>query len=243
MAQIDHLLINRFLTIWVCESKHFAEGVGVTEDGEWLAYWHHVPRGMASPLEQLRKHRLVLEDVFRQGLAPIPRHLGIPVKPEIRPLVLVSNRARISRPRLRNSPALDGLDAVIKAEQLKPTIDRHVDRMGLMRATGLQSSFRLKEFAERLAALHRPLQRDWRARFGVPLTPPAISPEPASAAATIAPLTAVRSAAKCVACGTGVSDKVVAYCADNPRRFGDQVFCYRCQRTVNPAVRSPRVLA
>lgn len=26
VAQIDHLMINRLLDIWVCESKHFAEG-------------------------------------------------------------------------------------------------------------------------------------------------------------------------------------------------------------------------
>lgn len=29
VAQIDHLLINRFLEIWVCESKHFSEGIGI----------------------------------------------------------------------------------------------------------------------------------------------------------------------------------------------------------------------
>ncbi len=26
VAQIDHLIIDRVLTIWVCESKHFAKG-------------------------------------------------------------------------------------------------------------------------------------------------------------------------------------------------------------------------
>jgi len=38
VAQIDHLLITRLLDIWVFESKHFAEGVGVNEQGEWVAY-------------------------------------------------------------------------------------------------------------------------------------------------------------------------------------------------------------
>jgi hypothetical protein len=26
LAQIDHLIIDRVLTTWVCESKHFSEG-------------------------------------------------------------------------------------------------------------------------------------------------------------------------------------------------------------------------
>ena len=28
-AQIDHLIINRLLDIWLCESKHFTEGVEI----------------------------------------------------------------------------------------------------------------------------------------------------------------------------------------------------------------------
>ena len=39
VAQIDHLIIDRFLTVWVCESKHFAEGVGVDEHREWVALY------------------------------------------------------------------------------------------------------------------------------------------------------------------------------------------------------------
>jgi len=38
VAQIDHLIINHLLDIWVLESKHFAEGVSVTEHGEWEAF-------------------------------------------------------------------------------------------------------------------------------------------------------------------------------------------------------------
>ncbi len=33
VAQIDHLLINRWLEFWVCESKHFSEGVAINEQG------------------------------------------------------------------------------------------------------------------------------------------------------------------------------------------------------------------
>ena len=56
VAQIDHLIIDRFLTIWVCESKHFAEGVTVNDHGEWSRYVGGRPVGMASPVEQNRRH-------------------------------------------------------------------------------------------------------------------------------------------------------------------------------------------
>src|SRR5574338_1618493 len=40
VAQIDHLLINRFLDIYVCESKRFAEGVSINERGEFTAFFN-----------------------------------------------------------------------------------------------------------------------------------------------------------------------------------------------------------
>lgn len=51
-AQIDHLLINRFLEIYVCESKRFSEGVAVNEQGEFSAFFGSKPYGIPSPLEQ-----------------------------------------------------------------------------------------------------------------------------------------------------------------------------------------------
>ena len=33
VAQIDHLLIGRFLDIWVCETKNFSEGIAINEQG------------------------------------------------------------------------------------------------------------------------------------------------------------------------------------------------------------------
>lgn len=83
VAQIDHLIIDRLLTIWVCESKHFAEGVGVNDHGEWVRFWQGRPTGIASPVEQNRKHIDVLRDVFdwaaRYGIAPRPIVVARPV--------------------------------------------------------------------------------------------------------------------------------------------------------------------
>lgn len=82
VAQIDHLIIDRFLTIWVCESKHFTEGVAVNDHGEWSRFWRGRSTGMPSHTEQNRKHIEVLRDVFDGGLVALPRRLGIAVKPD-----------------------------------------------------------------------------------------------------------------------------------------------------------------
>jgi hypothetical protein len=39
VAQIDHLLISRWLEVWVCESKHFSEGVAINEQGEFTGFY------------------------------------------------------------------------------------------------------------------------------------------------------------------------------------------------------------
>lgn len=39
VAQIDHLLINRLMEIWVCESKHFNQGVSINEQGEFVSFF------------------------------------------------------------------------------------------------------------------------------------------------------------------------------------------------------------
>lgn len=165
-AQVDHVVINRLADVWVCESKSFAEGVSVNEYGEWSRWHHGRPEGMPSPIEQNRRHIHLLERVFEEGLAPLPRRLGLAaMKPRFHSLVLVSDNAQIKRPRKK----IDGLDQVIKAEQLRTRLFEAFDATpprDLSRVIGKEG---LGQFARGLAALHRPATFDWVARFG--LTP------------------------------------------------------------------------
>jgi hypothetical protein len=39
VAQIDHLIIHRFLDVRVCKSKFFSGGVEINESGEWSTHW------------------------------------------------------------------------------------------------------------------------------------------------------------------------------------------------------------
>jgi hypothetical protein len=239
-AQIDHLIINRLAEVWVCESKAFAEGVSVNEHGEWSRWWNGRQTGIPSPIEQNHRHIHLLERVFDDGLVRAPKRLGfVPMKPRLRSLVLVSNNARIGRPRRR----VNGMDEVIKAEQLKTRLFDEFDKSPEWKLAMVIGKEGLAAFARDLVALHRPIAFDWPARFG-------LAPEAASQASS-SPRKVPRdelqsartrqhaSAATCERCSRGVSATVVRYCADHADEFRGRVYCMRCQPEVRARAERP----
>jgi len=245
VAQIDHLIINRLLDIWVCESKHFAEGVAINEHGEWVALYGTHRQGMPSPVEQNRRHIAVLADVFAKGLVPLPKRLGIKIKPQMNSLVLVSSQARILRPKGRAAAGVEGLDTVIKVDQLVTTIDRVYEQHGLAAIRKVVGRETVEALARRLAALHVLARGDWAAKFGLPPEPPPqaqvvtstvpaprITPTAASGPATGS---GARQRPVCATCGRHVSDSVIAYCLAHSARFGDAIYCLDCQARVSRA--------
>ena len=236
VAQIDHLLISRLLIFWVCESKHFAEGVAINDHGEWQRYWNGHAQGMASPVEQNRKHTVTLRRLFDSGLVTLPRRLGITLKPDYRSLILVSNEARIARP--RREAKVDGLDTVIKAELLAQTIDKQLNQANPLILSRLISTADLERLARDLAALHRPSHVDWTARFGLgPERQPAARaprthevPSTATGQAPSATQGAQKQRLVCAVCGERVSYTVARFCWFNKPRFGGRILCMDCQR-------------
>lgn len=246
VAQIDHLVINRLLDVWVCETKHFAEGVAVNEQGEWTAFYGRRAYGVPSPVEQNRRHMTVLEDAVDRGLINLPKRLGITIKPKFFPLVLVSDRARITRPERAAASRVDGLETVIKMDQFTATVMRTFDErssFAMVKAVGTET---LANVARSLATLHVPATFDWTARFGLSPTPtvptmpsrvavPQAEPAPvmpATAAPPAMPATPTTSTAMsaCAACGKPISEAVIAFCAERPARFAGASYCMTCQR-------------
>lgn len=241
VAQIDHLLINRFLEIYVCESKRFSEGVAVNEMGEFSAFYGGKAYGIASPVEQNKRHMLVLESVFKTGRVAPPTRLGFTINPSLKSLVLVSKTARISRPKAK----IDGIDQIIKNDQLRTRIDRDIDKdnniLGAARIVGQDT---LEEFARKLAAAHKPVTFDWAAKFGLAAEPlviaaavtvPVLPPMPEPVTASPVADEGKKSKLLCSSCGATVAYNVAKFCWFNKPRFGGKVFCFECQKTVpNP---------
>jgi hypothetical protein len=229
VAQMDHLLINRLLDVWVCETKNFAEGLGVNRHGEWVGFNKGRPFAIQSPIEQNRRHISVLNDAFRQGLVQCPRRLGIVLRPAIHGLVLVSAKAVVRRPHPWFASRVEGLNSVIEVDQLTTTINRQIETGStvdtLKSGARFITSKGLQEFSWRLAELHKPSEADWAARFGLD----AAGPEHTPVAPTV----------RCAHCQIPVSVGVADYCQDHPGRFSGQILCWECQHESRPRPVAP----
>lgn len=248
VAQIDHLLINRFLEMWVCESKHFSEGIAINEHGEFAAFFGGKPYGVPSPIEQNIKHILILKKLFDSGAVKLPTRLGFTIKPDLKSLVLVSKGARISRPKAK----IESMEAIIKNDQVFRYIDKTIDQSNnpLMMAK-IVGQDTLEALAREIAKLHKPIAFDWSAKFGLPKEQPAISlakpePPPARKAEAATPELDVAQTASeqgqkpkqklvCHSCGASVGYNVAKFCWFNKPKFGGNIYCMDCQKTVSAA--------
>lgn len=159
IAQIDHLLLNRFSEIYVLETKQFNSGIKITEEGEFLRWdeYRKTYEGMESPLQQNERHIAVLKDVC--ATLDLPVRLGLRLQPEFQSLVLIANNAKIYRP----SKSVFDTSRVIKADQLRERIDKDIEGESaasiLFKAPKMVSSETVRDLAMQLAARHTPLLR------------------------------------------------------------------------------------
>lgn len=249
VAQIDHLVINRLLEVWLLESKRFANGVKINEQGEFATFYDRIPMGMPSPIEQNNRHRLILQRVFDAGLVKLPTRLGMTLKPSLKSLVLIS-RGAIQRP----AKSFAGLETVIKNDQLVSTLFKSIDEgnpLALARVVGADT---LEQFGRRIVELHRPIRFDWQARFGLtdaaaepprPAEPEAqavVAPPPPPALVSAAPpepvpakaAKVVKASATCSVCAIVISRGVAKFCTDNSERFDGLMYCMPCQAKLTP---------
>ncbi len=174
VAQIDHLIINRFCRAYVLETKSFNANLTCNEAGGWTAWYGSGKRGfpkpMASPIEQAKRHASVLSDWFKAN--------GLTMMQRIDPVVVVSPTTFVKVKKT-------GVDQVpvIRADLFKEWWETRRNSGGetfLGTIWTLASKFSrsdLMTIGDLLVAAHQPIQIDWEARFGVrPGGPAAPSP-------------------------------------------------------------------
>ncbi|MGE3333456.1 MAG: nuclease-related domain-containing protein [Rhodospirillaceae bacterium] len=160
-AQIDHLLINRANIFYVLETKSFT-GVKITEEGEFLRWnaWKKTYEGMASPLEQAKRHTVVLASLIES--------LGLPA-PEIRHYILVSPKARIDRPKRFDT------SRVIKADQFFDAYLRDIDNTNIFKLIyNAARTDPVDNIAQYIVGNHKPIVFNYEGKFGLnagPVTP------------------------------------------------------------------------
>lgn len=163
IAQIDHLLIHKTLTVFVVETKSVPTGIKVTENGEFLRWDEDKKKygGMSSPLDQNRRHIAVLEKAFAAKVGG--------QQPEFLSVIAVSASARIIRP--------DGWDTrnVVTADMLTGLVAKELgarasDRYQLSRTE-------LEHIARVITGMHTPIRHNFAAKFGIKKR--VVSPPPA----------------------------------------------------------------
>lgn len=258
VAQIDHLLLNRALMFWFCESKHFSEGVAINEHGEFAAFYGSKPYGVPSPIEQNKRHIAIFERMIESGGISLPTRLGFTMKPTLHSAILVSKGARISRPKVE----IPGLESVVKNDQLRKVLEAEIDKASAMSIAKsiakMVSPETLDGIAHQILALHKPASFDYAAKFGLsgvpvvaapvkqdkvpqpiekaekPVVAPAAPAAPAAAPSTEATPAEGKEKQKlvCVACTEPVAYNVAKFCWFNKPKFGGKVYCVDCQKKV-----------
>lgn len=242
-ARFDHLILNRVGEIWIGDSRWFRDGVSVNEQGEWTRWWHGRRERIPSPIDQARRGAGLLARVFADRLVALPRRFGrVPMRPELRSVVLVSEDARVARP----SRSVEGADQVLTVERLVSAVRGGLAEASPIRLARLVAEEDLQEVAWLLAGLHRPGRTDWAGRFGISLDEPGAEEDAAEVRVEVASFVAIpppaahlRSGHPCASCGGPVSWSAVKFCWDQPARFGRKVYCRSCQLNVQFPLRAP----
>jgi hypothetical protein len=123
VAQIDHAILSRIGVVYVCETKHFRNGLKCDERGEWITFHNKRPVAIASPLLQVDRHVDMLDTLLRRGHDWMPILMGKPRRFKVHGVSLVSNTTHVSWPK---NTRIEGQDRVMKVE----AFDKKAQRIG-----------------------------------------------------------------------------------------------------------------
>lgn len=207
VAQIDHLVIGRFLEFFVCETKYWSRGVSINKYGEFTAIYGDKRIGVPSPIAQNERHIRVLKGLIDAGKILRPTRFGVKMPIGLTPVTLVSTGAVIGR------TCDKAFSQVIKADQFYQHTQAHFDTRTKVRCIGKYiSEAAMRKLAQSIADLHKPITMNYAAKFGI--VPHDIT--------RVKPVT---KRYKCAKCGNRVEPKVVNYCWTHKTRFDNKVLC------------------
>jgi Nuclease-related domain len=240
VAQIDHLIIGRGFHFFLLETKNFGGNLSINAAGEFTVAYGREKFGIESPIEQSKRHEVVLLRVLNE--LGIVGRLRQP--PKIFHAVLLHPRALISRP---PSASFDTSN-IMKADQFETWRQKTIDSIGVASVLGLianiASQDTIAEWGKLLAARHRPNNPlnlpEWlkpQAPKPVPsptFAPVAKSPPPpvyrAAPPTSAKPEDAERRRLICATCGAKISFPEGKFCWNNEKRFGGSQYCREHQK-------------
>ncbi len=242
VAQIDHLIINRGIGVYLIETKNYSGNLVINDHGEFTVEYDDFCFGIPSPIEQSRRHERILSKLL--ATLGIVSRTGAPLA--CYHVVMLHPKAIIQRPA---SKAFDTSN-VIKADQFPTWHGQFVDKsFGITEVLKLAVNLRgldtLKEWGEKLVRQHRPANLLELPEFLRPgqvtsdlARQSALQPRPALPTTSAAPAQrdslprttdcADEPPAKrllCAHCGTKITFPEGKFCWNNEKRFGGLQYC------------------
>ncbi len=211
IAQIDHLVLDPFLTFFLIETKTYKGSLHINAHGEFsVEYPGDRICEIESPLEQSRRHETVLKKVLdRLGMTEF-----VGIRPYFVHVVMIHPKGMI----YRADPKAFDSSMVIKANQFSTWYKALSDKLASGIVDDLLETPRpdtVKEWAEQLKSAHCPEDQLELPDFMAPLA--------------LAEIPKVNGLPVCATCGKKLSPKVAKFCADMVRRFGGHLYCYNHQ--------------
>ena len=253
VAQIDHLIINRLLEVYVIETKNIKTKVRF-QNGGWERINFNHWDGMPSPVEQNRRHIAVLKELIEaEKLAP--QRLGFPMPCDYFNVVAINPSCSVVGQFPKDVLIFKMDDLFKKIHDADPSIS------SIFKAISQET---LTDFCRKIISYHKPSPLN-DAPFAAKAKTPASSKEVAGVncagcGGSVSPAEAFfcrlsknkgrfggkilcrkcqssapaecpqkPTVSKCDKCGAEVEVKVVAFCKANSKRFGNQIVCRSCQ--------------
>lgn len=238
VAQIDHLIISPGSDFYMLETKNFTGNLTITEQGEFsVRYSGGRVWGIPSPIEQSKRHELVLRKLLVK--LKIKGRLGL--SPSFHHVVMVDPKATITRP---NTKKFDTSD-VIKADGFMTWRNEFIDKRASTVDT-IGSIFRFRNsdsidaIARMIAKEHRPENLLALPDFMAPRlvvttpTPPEIQHKNRSKPEFTEPGDRQVKPYWCFKCGNPLSPAVYSYCMDRRTQFVGRAYCMLHQKDFRP---------
>ena len=221
VAQIDHLLINRLLEIYVVESKAFRTKIRYENGGWERLNLNDTWEGIESPVEQNERHIFVLKQLIEtHQLAP--SRFGL--KPNFINIVAVQGSCSIIGKRPRNAK-IERIDTLIKK-----ILKEDISVFGLLKVISQET---LRAFATTLVTYHQAVEPP-KPAVALRDAPNIPLPQITVSGTQDSKLTTHNSAQTCQTCSRTLTSAEIKYCNVHASRFEGKLLCRPCQPLYSP---------
>lgn len=160
-AHIDHLVITRFLDVFLIESRVEGEQLVISDQEEFsLRYIDGATIRVRSPINQLRRNLLVMQHVMRS--IALPEKFGHPVVPTFHRVVVVPKDTRLT-----NLSASIRDDYFIRPKDVVAKIHASANQGPVKSLLGALNAKQLGDIARIIVRWHTPDKVDFIGKYRV----------------------------------------------------------------------------